>query len=54
MTVEELELPLAIIGEIRRGLEVSTNILPISARKLQEWHVGLLDRFDNSCCVARA
>ena len=54
MTVEELELPISIIGEIRRSIEASTMVLPVSVRKLQEWQVGLLDRFDNIFWVAHA
>ena len=43
---EELKLPTDIMRQLYENLFSSTEILPESARKLQEWHVGLLERFD--------
>lgn len=50
-SVDELQLPHHILQAIRRDLEASTALLPISARKLHSWTVGLLDRFDASSLV---
>ena len=45
-SVDELQLPDHILQTTRKDLEASTALLPISARKLQDWNVGLLDRFN--------
>ena len=42
--VEELQLPDHVLRILRADLTVSTAILPLSARKLQDWAVGLLER----------
>ena len=47
-SVDELQLPDHILQAIRGDLEASTALLPMPARKLQYWNVGLLDRFDAS------
>lgn len=45
-SVDELQLPDYILKIMRRDLEASNILLPKSARTLQSWNVGLLDRFD--------
>lgn len=45
-SVDELQLPDYILKVMRRNLEASNILLPKSARTLQNWSVGLLDRFD--------
>jgi len=45
MSVEEFVLPLSILAEVHANLESSAAILPEPARTLQEWQVGLLNRF---------
>lgn len=44
MKVEEIQLPMFILQELRLTLEASSKLLPKSARKIQEWDVGLLER----------
>lgn len=44
--VEDLLLPSQAISELRQSLEHSASILPPSARKFQQWNVGLLERYD--------
>ncbi len=44
MKVEELQLPISILHELRLNLQASTKLLPDSARKIQDWDVGLLER----------
>lgn len=46
-SVEELTLPVHVLESIRASLEESTALLPLSARKFQNWDVGLLARFDS-------
>lgn len=43
MKVEELQLPISILQELRLTLQASSKLLPRSARKIQEWDVGLLE-----------
>lgn len=45
LSVEELELPSSILQSLSSSLEKSNNMLPVSARRFNEWHVGLLSRF---------
>jgi hypothetical protein len=45
LSVEELELPSSILQSLSSSLEKSNNMLPLSARRFSEWHVGLLSRF---------
>ncbi|EON61953.1 hypothetical protein W97_01171 [Coniosporium apollinis CBS 100218] len=42
---EELALPSPIFGALRAALGGSAELLPASARKFQNWQVGLLERF---------
>lgn len=42
--VEELQLPDYVLRILQTDLRTSTEILPPSAAKLQEWDVGLLER----------
>ena len=44
LKVEELQLPGHILQILHADLTTSTAILPLSARKLQDWKVGLLER----------
>ena len=46
VSFEELQLPSNIMQELRRDLQASNTILPDSARTLQQWCVGLLDRYE--------
>jgi len=45
LSVEELELPLMIFQALSDALYCSSQMLPTSARKFNEWQVGLLSRF---------
>jgi hypothetical protein len=45
LSVEELELPSMIFEAVAKALTGSNSILPVSARRFNEWHVGLLSRF---------
>lgn len=47
VTMEELVIPDQILQDFRHALIKSTDLLPISARKFQEWDVALLDRREN-------
>ncbi len=42
--VEELQLPISILQELKLNLQASCKLLPKSARKIQGWDVGLLER----------
>ena len=44
MKIEELVLPGYILSTLRADLDSSNTMLPVSARTLQEWKVGLLNR----------
>jgi hypothetical protein len=44
--VEELLLPGEAICEIQACLQSSSLFLPPSARKFQNWNVGLLERYE--------
>ena len=44
MTVDDIRLPHHVLRTLRADLEASGGILPASARKLQDWDVGLLNR----------
>lgn len=43
-SVDELPLPDNAFRTLRADLKASTEILPKSARKLQQWDIGLLER----------
>ncbi|CAI7574399.1 unnamed protein product [Penicillium glandicola] len=45
LSVEELELPSMIFEAMSQALTGSNEMLPLSARRFNEWHVGLLSRF---------
>ena len=45
LSLEELQLPLRIMQELRQSLDSSAAMFPDSARLLQKWQVGLLDRY---------
>lgn len=47
ISLEGLYLPAHVLESISRSLLESTALLPVSARKIQGWAVGLLDRFDS-------
>ena len=44
MKVDELQLPNHILSVLVVDLEKSNALLPASAKTLQEWNVGLLER----------
>lgn len=46
--VQELNLPSATIHLVRHALESSSLLLPERERCFKEWHVGLLDRWNNN------
>ena len=48
-TVDELSLPQSVMQQLQKDLDASNSILPDPARRLQSWHVALLDRFDPGC-----
>ncbi|KAJ5219906.1 hypothetical protein N7468_009110 [Penicillium chermesinum] len=48
LSVEELELPISIFESLSNALHASNCILPFSARRFNEWQVGLLSRFSRS------
>ncbi|KAJ5780681.1 hypothetical protein N7457_005841 [Penicillium paradoxum] len=45
LSVEELELPSMIFDAMSRALNGSNEMLPVSARRFNEWHVGFLSRY---------
>ena len=45
LSVEELELPSMVFEALSNALLESNRMLPASARKFNEWQVGLLSRF---------
>ena len=45
-TIVELPLPQSVLLQLEQDLTSSHNILPEPARNIQDWLVGLLDRFD--------
>jgi hypothetical protein len=47
-SVDDVEFPVQLFGELERGLEESQQMLPPTARSFQGWNVGLLERFDVS------
>lgn len=47
-THEELIVPKEDFVQFRETLQDSTEILPQSARTFQDWHVGLLDRWEKN------
>ena len=44
MKMEEVILPENIMSNLRSDLKSSTVMLPATARSLQEWNVGILNR----------
>lgn len=42
--IDELQLPIEVFQTLRSDLESSTQLLPVPARKFQDWVVGLLER----------
>lgn len=45
MKVDELQLPDRILRTLHADLKTSTSVLPSSARKVQDWDLGLLERW---------
>jgi ubiquitin-protein ligase E3 D len=45
-SLEELRLPRPVYESFQKSLIDSTDLLPPSARKFQDWTIGLLDRFE--------
>ncbi|KAJ5153005.1 uncharacterized protein N7482_009483 [Penicillium canariense] len=48
LSVEELELPSMIYDTLSDALRGSNQMLPPTARRFNEWHVGLLNRFSRT------
>ena len=44
--MEDINVPLKILSAVHASLEQSTSLIPGSARRFQDWRVGLLERFD--------
>lgn len=51
LSVEELELPAMTFRALFDALRGSNEMLPFSARRFNEWHVGLLSRFSRNGCT---
>jgi len=45
-TIEDVEFPKELYDELEKSLDKSQDVLPATARRFQEWDVGLLERFD--------
>lgn len=45
--VEDLDLAVDAVEELKRDLRESALLLPPSARKFREWDVGLLERWED-------
>ena len=45
---EELIVPEEDFVDFRQTIHQSTDVLPDSARTFQDWHVGLLDRWESN------
>jgi hypothetical protein len=52
-SIEDVEFPAELFGELRRGLERSQRVLPPTARRFKGWDVGVLQRFDLGDLVVR-
>ena len=48
LKIEELRLPDDVLEILRTDLQASTLILPISARKLGDWDIALLERYSEA------
>ena len=46
--VDELVLPETVLTQLVNDLQLSNESIPDRARVIQDWNVGLLDRFDTS------
>ncbi|KAL6873118.1 ubiquitin-conjugating enzyme E2-binding protein [Trichoderma novae-zelandiae] len=44
--VQEISFPAAAIGTARQVLQESNSLMPVSERLFQQWHVGLLERWE--------
>lgn len=45
-SIEDVEFPQDLYVELEEALKASQRLLPPTAKKFQEWNVGLLERFD--------
>lgn len=45
-SLEELPLPGPIFESFKKALIESTDLLPPSARKFQDWSIGMIDRYE--------
>ena len=45
LKVEELRLPDEILLQVKSDLQSTNRVMPTSARKIQDWNVGFLDRW---------
>ena len=48
VSLEELPLPASVFESFKNVLIESTEFLPPSARKFQDWTIGLIDRYERS------
>jgi hypothetical protein len=44
--VQEISFPAAAIKTARQVLQESNSLMPVSERLFQQWHVGLLERWE--------
>lgn len=44
LKIDELQLPTEVFQALRSDIKSSTQLLPVPARKFQDWDVGLLER----------
>lgn len=42
--IDELQLPTEVFQTLQSDIKSSTQLLPVPARKFQDWDVGLLER----------
>ncbi|KAL8904613.1 MAG: hypothetical protein Q9171_006988 [Xanthocarpia ochracea] len=44
LNIDELQLPIEVFQALHSDIKSSTELLPVPARKFQDWNVGLLER----------
>jgi ubiquitin-protein ligase E3 D len=47
-SLEDLPLPASIFESFKSALTQSTDLLPPSARKFQDWTIGMIDRYQRT------
>ena len=48
LKMDGLKLPADVLETLRTDLHASTLILPTSARKLEDWDIALLERYNGA------